>query len=272
MPKAPFHEVRALLHSLNITAPDGLDLTLVANHLNVELRFESLEKCAANIVGVGEHAIVTVDRNSSESRKRFSIAHEIGHWIYDRGRGIYLCEKNDLNHPWNGQTKSNSVEQRANRFAAELLMHRPWFRDAAYDHEMSFDTVEELCQIFKTSRTATAIRLVELGSYLGMLALFDKSSTRRKWYCASPDFPDYFYPCRAASLNSEAWIDIVHNGLIKTDIREVDGDIWIDHPNSSDFTIFEQAISVHGDILVLIWLMNDKVISELIDSTEQRSQ
>jgi Zn-dependent peptidase ImmA (M78 family) len=267
MPKAPFHEVRSLLDSLNITAPENLDISVVANHLNVGIRFESLEKCAANIVGVGDNAIVTVDENTSEERKLFSIAHEIGHWIYDRGRGIYLCEKQDLSVPWNGRKKTNTIEHRANSFAAELLMHRPWFRSEAYNREMSFDTVEELRKKFKTSRTSTAIRLIELGSYLGMLALFDKSA-RRKWYCMSADFPDNFYPCRSAPLDSMVWQDIVHKNIIKTKIREVDGDLWIDHSTAFDFTVFEQAIRVQDNVLVLIWLTDDQQISEIIESTE----
>jgi len=263
--KPPEEVVSDLLAVLQMRSIEELDLERVADHLGIEIRYDRLDGCAANIVGVGQHAIVTVDQASSYGRQRYSIGHEIGHWIYDQGRGVYLCTNADLNNPWSGRNKTNPIERRANRFAAELLMPHAWFREAAQGQQVSFDTVEELRKAFQTSRTSTAIRLVELGSFLAMLIRYDRQGHRR-WYCAARDFPERMYPHRAASRDSHAWNDIVRSGQVGTSLHEVDGDVWIDHPRASEMTIIEQAIRVGDGILVIIAMENEEAILEILDS------
>lgn len=266
-PKAPAQHVADLLDELNMTSLDELDIVRVAEHLNIEIRYARLDACAANIIGVGEHAIITVNQASTLGRKRYSIGHEIGHWIYDQGKGLYLCDAKDLNVPWNSRLKTSPAERRANRFAAELLMPRDWFLEAASDREMSFDTVEELREDFQTSRTSTAIRLVELGSDLAMLIMFDCRG-HRKWYCASTDFPERMYPCKNISRNSRAWEDIVKSTQLASEAHEVDGDLWIDHPRAFELTLLEQAIRVGENVLVMVAVTDDQVISEIIEADE----
>ena len=269
-PKAPAQQVAELLDELNMTCLEDLDLVRVAEHIKIEIRYARLDACAANIIGVGEYAIMTVNQASTLGRKRYSIGHEIGHWIYDKGKGLYLCETKDLNIPWNSRSRISPAERRANRFAAELLMPRDWFREAARDREISFDTVEELGEDFQTSRTSTAIRLVELGSYLAMLIMFDCRGFR-KWYCASTDFPERMYPCKNIPHNSHAWQDIVRAKLLRSDGHEVDGDLWLDHPRAFEITVYEQAIRVGKNVLVMISLRDDSIVSEIIESDDAGS-
>lgn len=267
-PKAPAQQVMDILNELGMNQLSQFDLERVAEHLGVELRYASLDGSAANIIGVGENAIVTIDETSTPGRKRFSAGHEIGHWIYDKGKGLYLCKTQDLNEPWNSRAKrTNAIEKRANRFAAELLMPATWFREAVRGREMSFDTVEELKDEFQASRTSTAIRLVEMGTYLALLVMFD-SVGRRKWYCGSKELPERFYPCRSIPRESRAWEDIVRRNQIKSEVREVDGNLWIDHPRAFEIAVFEQAIRVGDNVLVMVWILDDKIISEIIESDE----
>ena len=262
--KPPVEAVSALLAALQMRSIEELDIERIASHLGIDIRYDRLDGCTANIIGVGDHAIVTVDQASSYGRQRYSIGHEIGHWIYDRGRGVYLCSDTDLNNPWSSRDIANPAERRANRFAAELLMPRAWFRETAQDQQVSFDTVEELRKRFQTSRTSTAIRLVELGSYLAMLIRYDGRGHRR-WFCASTDFPEGMYPHRTASRDSNVWDDIVRSGQLSTGVREVDGDVWIDHPNASEITVLEQAIRVRDGILVLISIEDESTLTDLIE-------
>lgn len=266
-PSAPAQQVAELLDDLNMTCIDELDIIRIAEHLNIEVRYEKLDACAANIIGVGEHAIITVNQASTHGRKRYSIGHEIGHWIYDQGKGLYLCETKDLNVPWNSRLRTSPAEKRANRFAAELLMPREWFREAARDMDITFNTVEALREDFQTSRTSTAIRLVEVGSYLAMLVMFDRKG-HRKWYCTSGDFPERMYPCMNIPHDSRAWQDIVNAGQLRSEAIEVDGDLWIDHPRAFEVTVLEQAIRVGENILVMIAVTDDQVISEITEADE----
>ena len=146
-------------------------------------------------------------------------------------------------------------------------MPRDWFLEAASDREMSFDTVEELREDFQTSRTSTAIRLVELGSDLAMLIMFDCRG-HRKWYCASTNFPERMCPCKNISRNSRAWEDIVKSAQLVSEAHEVDGDLWIDHPRAFELTLLEQAIRVGENVLVMVAVTDDHVISEIIEADE----
>lgn len=257
-------EVRRILDKHSITSPAQIDVENIADDLNAEIRYARLDGCAANLVGVGDYAIITVDESASYRRKRFSIAHELAHWKLDRKKDLYICEKKDLNTPWGGRSKlGNSVEKRANMFAAELLMPVEMFREFVRDQPVTFDTVEEAGEEFTTSRTSTAIRLVEHGSYFAMLISYNARKRNREWYFPSADLPINLYPHQILSRSSNAWIEIVRKGYVTSEPQEVDGTAWIDHKRAFDFTVTEQAIRVRDSILVLICWLDDAIIGEL---------
>ena len=62
-----------------IATPEQIDVERIATAENVEIRYARLEGCAANLIGLSDRAIITVDESSSRARARFSIAHELGH-------------------------------------------------------------------------------------------------------------------------------------------------------------------------------------------------
>jgi Zn-dependent peptidase ImmA (M78 family) len=83
-----------LLQELGITEPDEIDLEAIAFHVNANVRYRRLDGCEARIIGTGDKAIITVNANSSPRRKRFSIAHELGHWHHHRGKCSRAGSKN----------------------------------------------------------------------------------------------------------------------------------------------------------------------------------
>jgi IrrE N-terminal-like domain len=56
--------------------------------VGARIRFRPLCGCEAHILGCGGQAIITVKQDSSARRKRFSIAHELGHWRFHRGKTL----------------------------------------------------------------------------------------------------------------------------------------------------------------------------------------
>lgn len=110
---------------------------------------------------------VYVNKKHASTRKRFTIAHEIGHYIsaicnshsYDQlfsnGDGF---EDYAVSYRKDGQ-KSSLAETEANEIAAYLLMKEEWvkeFVEAEY-------SVEEMAEKFFVSQQAVAIRLERLG-------------------------------------------------------------------------------------------------------------
>jgi hypothetical protein len=104
--------------------------------------------------GTSGFAIV-VRKDASPARKRFTIAHEIGHFLFDAD----LLEKGEIvdrEEPRKELYRSNlstSKEQRANRAAADILM--PWKLLAPLINESRV----KLTTQFEVSRTMLDIRL-----------------------------------------------------------------------------------------------------------------
>ena len=95
---------------------------------------------------------IIVNEAHSPARQRFTIAHEIGHWVYHReyiGDGVTddSLYRSRLRSPW---------ESQANAFAAWLLM--PWSL-VAEQVGNGADSVAELAEIFEVSKSAMSIRL-----------------------------------------------------------------------------------------------------------------
>jgi Zn-dependent peptidase ImmA (M78 family) len=69
----------------------------------------------------GEDPVILLNRTDSKNRKRFSCAHELGHYAFRMANGADHYEYIDFRDEESG-AGINSEEIFANRFAAELLM------------------------------------------------------------------------------------------------------------------------------------------------------
>lgn len=101
--------------------------------------------------------VIKVNRHEVKHRQRFTIAHEIGHFMLHRdriGSGIRdtILYRSKL---------SNVMEAEANRFAAELLMPFDQVRGKFNELELhrDRDSAKELAQVFGVSSDAMEIRL-----------------------------------------------------------------------------------------------------------------
>lgn len=95
---------------------------------------------------------IFVNGRHPEVRRRFTIAHEIAHFVLHRdliGDGI-------TDDGLYRSGLSNTIEAQANRYAADLLM--PWHL-VNQQTDRGLDTVEALAKLFKVSKSAMAIRL-----------------------------------------------------------------------------------------------------------------
>lgn len=227
----------------------------IAYHCGAVVRYRKLDGCAARIIGHADKAIISV-AHSRRERQRFSIGHELGHWIRDRGKTVYLCQDTDIRAPWSNR----GPEARANQFAANLLMPEFMFRPRARNRGMTFDTVNDLAREFQTSRTATAIRLVELGSYPAMLVCYGTAG--RRWHTSGPDVPAVFWPHKELNHDTEAFT-VLFGQPKTTRPMIVDADSWIDHRSSNRYTICEHSIRVRAEVLVLLWWKDESQILDL---------
>jgi hypothetical protein len=92
--------------------------------------------------------------------QRFSIAHELGHYLLPGHVDQVL--KNGTHVSRAGFVTNDPYELEADHFAASLLMPETPFRKAMDRYNPGLDAIDTLAKLCKTSRTATAIRFAEL--------------------------------------------------------------------------------------------------------------
>jgi len=93
-------------------------------------------------------------------RKRFTIAHEIGHYILpSHGTGKSVCKDEQI-QSLNGS--SWSQEAAANRFASELLLPAEQIIPIIKANSVDIKTAREISNTFQTSLQAAARKCVEL--------------------------------------------------------------------------------------------------------------
>lgn len=251
-----------LLQELGINNPEEIDIEAIAEYCQATVIPQKLHGSAARIIGIGDRAFITVDSQSPRARQRFSAAHELGHWMLDRGKlANFICSERNFINDWS----FDNPERRANRYAANLLLPQFIFHPLAKNKEITFQTVRELCHKFQTSLTATAIRLVELGSFPAIVVC--NSSKRRLWQIRGSDIP------KAIQLNDSLGKYTNAFELFQGDNTaspcETEASDWITHPQSRYYSIHEDSIKINNDlVLSLLWWKNEDQLLDLEEDDE----
>ncbi len=101
--------------------------------------------------------------NQTKERERFTLAHELGHFMLHIAPSFKDEYISDDNIEWNRDSNWDVKEMEANRFAAELLMPLEQVQQEFEVLDTSSKKVEKLSEIFNVSRQALQFRLQSLG-------------------------------------------------------------------------------------------------------------
>lgn len=248
-----------LLQEYGITEPEEIDLEAISYDFGASVKKRTLDGCEARIVGVGQNAIITIDPNALAERQRFSLAHELGHWVQDRGTLAFDCKKSDIGP---NKASGTSRESAANRFAGQILMPNYLFNPLCAKKPLNFLTAAELGKRFRTSLTATAIKLVQIGNSPGMVVCHRDG--KLDWYIPGPDVPRTLQPCRLLDTDTQAY-ELLHGraSIGESRPRKIGAESWIEHVKAFDYTIVEHAIRVTRDTVVtLLWWEDESQIED----------
>ncbi|WP_342317199.1 ImmA/IrrE family metallo-endopeptidase [Lysobacter sp. FW306-1B-D06B] len=240
-----------LLRQLGITSPTQLDLEVIAWHCGLEIQYRPLRGCDARVVGCGDRGLLTIDSRQLEERQRFSIAHELGHWLLHRGQ-LMMCRSNEIESP---SHSAKGFETDADTFAAALLMPAYLFAPAVerVARKEPWAQVRLLSEEFRTSTLATALRMVNLDLWPGWLLSYSK--TGRNWYRRSVKAALDTVPCAMLDSRSSAF-DIAYGASSAAKPRKVSGDVWFDTYASQRVQLLEHARKYGDDVLALVCATN----------------
>ena len=144
----------------------------LAGRLGITVRYSpSEEEVAGVLYRDGDSVSMIVNSSSEKSRQRFTVAHEIGHFLLHKG-AVYLDKRVRVNLLDRGPGLATAFEEiQANQFAAELLMPREWMieevdRRLQDERQTSEDDLlDGLAKHFNVSRDAVEYRLANLGAW-----------------------------------------------------------------------------------------------------------
>jgi Zn-dependent peptidase ImmA (M78 family) len=248
-----------LLADLGIATPSEIDVEAIAAYCSAYVVYEDLRGADARIVGSDDKAFITVSKGASLSRQRFSIGHELGHWMWDRGKIALACSTEMQEHSWTRVDR----ESLANAFAAELLMPRSMFQPKLERLDLTLTTATALADEFQSSLTATAIRMVECASASCMALVYSKEG--RVWFRGSKEIDGQFWPEKTLDEYSFAF-DLIHGKRSGVAKGTVEADTWINHPRASWYEIYESSMMLSSDrVLSLLWWKTDKMIEDLLN-------
>jgi len=226
----PDELVRHLLRETGQEARDAVnpaDLLAYLNLQHASFNFETGLPSEVSREGARPRALlsfpdrlVATDSALKDKRARFSVLHEIGHYVLPaHEHALYLCDERALNL----QTKLD-FEREANEFAAQLLFQGDRFTLEANSLPIAAKTVKALADKYQASYEATARRLVEQNVRPCMLIVFKEDDTEAKintdlppsWsdrYCiASARFRTEFFASVHAKVPAEIATQLTRPG------------------------------------------------------------
>ena len=229
---------QALLKALHVIAPRDIDIEAIAQYCGATVTYGRLVGCEGRIIGHRNRAIITVDERATLSRRRFSAAHELGHWMKHRGKVALVCDNEQLVSKWDGRDR----ESVANRYAAELLLPQYLFHPLLKDTPLTLETVRELAEQFSTSITATALRLVQLTDRPA--ALICASEQGRAWFELSHSAKaTQCWPRRSLPAESGA-AAVLKRGEEPTGPRKVPATVWFGGNSLSIVSVVEDTVRI----------------------------
>lgn len=245
---------QALLDALHIEIPDRIDVEFIAEHCNATVVYEPLDDCSAQLDWAGAHAYITVDENTHRQRQRFSIAHELGHWVLHRANPEPVCttrssEDEDVD-------RRNQLEHEANRFAVELLLPESMVRPLIADEPADLGTARMIARKFKVGLQMAAARVAELSPRPAIFLRF--AAGKRTWKAPNVKFPRGIMVREEFNKGTLAF-RLVAEKETRLGPALVNAYLWFDHENAdllSSYLVAEESEfrpdERWGDVLITL--------------------
>jgi hypothetical protein len=235
----------SLIRRLGIGRASDIDLVEIARAVGVKVRVGVVETCEARLIGFQDRAIITVGPGGDRRRRRFSIAHELGHWHHHRGR-VTLCETIRTELPIG---RSSPIGREADAYAANLLMPAHLFAESLQRRShLTLGVVSALSHEYRTSRVATLLRIIDLDLWPCMLIVHPAKG--KHWSRRSRSFQ--IKACLKRNL-PRSTIITDRAGRDATPTKVINSADWFTPESTSGLRLTEQSCRAFGDgVLTLL--------------------
>jgi len=189
-----------------------------------------------------------------QTRRRFTIAHELGHFLITTHVNNYQCSSYDTNNYFD-TAKPQEIE--ANRFAAELLMPAHYFTEEIKNKDPSYGLFQSLTDIFGSSLTSTLIRFKDFTDE--NIAIVKSENAIIKWVLRSEGFK-YFIESNIP-LSTDSYAIEYFRGNVSQEFDEVEKQTWFDTSEIKHHLIVNELsipLPYYNQVLSVIWIEEDE--------------
>jgi hypothetical protein len=241
-------KAESILYGYGIDHPSQIDLEAIAYELGASVRYRDLEGCEARLVAGPERAIITVNAHGQTQRQRFSIGHELGHWVENHGLGGFACAKEDIS-PRDQQARG--VEAEANGFASQLILPSYLFEPMAAGKAISLDSADALAQAFNASLTATAIKLTKTASVPAAILCHNPAGLA--WHMRNRLFPENAWIPKEVHQETDAFELLYASTGGRSRARTQSAEIWLSWREAPWRNVLAQSVKLpNSQVLSLI--------------------
>ncbi len=244
----------ALREALNL--PPQLDLETLARDLRLsilEVNSESFDGALLRSrTGPSGRILVRQDMRET-GRKRFTIAHEIGHFVLHRQQRV-SCSSAEIANWKDDQT---DPERQADGFASELLLPSAEVKKQIGGQWPGFQVVQQIAAYFDVSLTAAARRYCDVAPQSCAVVWTVESKIR--WMHRSPSFVHWVKVGQEAGEGSFA-ARALAGQPVPDDMQEVAAGEWVSsYWLRDDAVIWEQAVAMpnYKGCLSLLWVRRE---------------
>jgi Zn-dependent peptidase ImmA (M78 family) len=241
-----------LIEKYNVDSPAGLNLEKIANEEYLFIEETNTTEYQGRIKFNDEYGLISINKNISDlGAKRFTIAHEMGHFYLEKKEHFnkHICRFANI-------YSKEKLEADANKFAAELLMHRPWFNKIILNRPVNMELMKEVSENFGVSLTAAAIRYAEIGQY--PIAVIMSHDGKVEWNYINEYFPFNWIPEGYRVRKESSAYDFFNGKEAQTCDDLVPAYTWFSEDSNckSSTYFFEQNVVIkkHNSVLTLLWL------------------
>jgi len=210
------------------------------------------------LVGYGSKGIITVTPGVSVERRRFSIAHEIGHWEQHRGQS-FSCRIEERALDKAAKTK----EREADDYASLLMMPTNLFKEAIASQRGNFSLalVFELGAIFRASFPASAIRYVELSGEPAVLVFNSVGSPHRVWSSRSRRVPEHLRLKRCLDSDTHAY-DLLTESVATKRQGTMPAEAWFEGIPDDRCNLMEYSVRLQEGVYTILHLTDEELLEE----------
>jgi Zn-dependent peptidase ImmA (M78 family) len=238
--------------ALELTHPTEAPIEVIAHMRGALVRVTPTRGAQANLVRIGNKAIISVAGALVPGQRRFAIAHELGHFeVHPHISYLGLCTSADLlaNYDLSGH------EDEANAFASEFLMPERLYAQKCDVAAVRWEVIEKLAEEFQVSLSAAAVRFVELTC--DRVAVVCSKHGQVVWSRRTRDF--YFPIPKGKKLDQWSLAyDYFAKGSMSKIPETVSASAWV-NTSRHDAELVEHSMAMpnYGVVMSLLWIRHD---------------